>query len=168
MGEIDTRKEAVMLRTSLRFLHLALVFLCSCLMLAIASERLAAQSSATPAQSSSALTVRVMGLRNAKGNVSLSLYRDSKFVETRILEIDARTLSAKTLFTSVPRGVYAVYLFHDENMNGEMDTNFFRMPMDGYGMSNNPRKRRGKPGFDETNFDVNEPQCLIEIKMIYW
>jgi uncharacterized protein (DUF2141 family) len=42
------------------------------------------------------------------------------------------------------------------------------IPVEGYGMSNNPPRRMGRPGFDETNFQVNQPQCAIEIKMIYW
>ena len=96
------------------------------------------------------------------------MYRDAKFVEGREVEIDAATLSAKVVFEKIPRGAYAVNLFHDENMNGKMDTNFLGMPLEGYGFSNNPGKRMSKPGFDETSFQVNQPECAIEIKMIYW
>jgi uncharacterized protein (DUF2141 family) len=127
-----------------------------------------AQTPATPTQNTSTLTVRVTGIRNANGQIRLTLYRDSKFVEGRQLEIDAKTLSAKTVFENLPQGVYSVNLFHDENMNGKMDTNLFGMPVEGYGFSNNPHKRMGKPGFDETNFPLNQPEAAIEIKMIYW
>jgi uncharacterized protein (DUF2141 family) len=136
------------------------------------AARLAAQAQGTPTttstQATATLTVQITGLRNGKGIVSLTLYRDSKPVETRNVAIDAGTLSARTEFEKIPQGVYAVYVFHDENMNGKLDTNFMRMPLEGYGMSNNPRKRMGKPGFDETNFPVNQPECSIEIKMVYW
>src|ERR1035441_3817868 len=109
---------------------------------------LSAQTQATPTQSTSTLTVRVTGIRNTKGNIHLTLYRDSKFIENRETEIDVKTLSAKFVFEKIPQGVYAVNLFHDENMNGKMDTNFVGMPVEGYGFSNNPRKRMGNPGFD--------------------
>jgi uncharacterized protein (DUF2141 family) len=82
--------------------------------------------------------------------------------------IDAGTLRASTVFDTLPQGAYAVYVFHDENLNGKMDTNFVGMPVEGYGMSNNPKKRMGRPSFDETNFQMNQPKCAIEIKMIYW
>jgi len=61
-----------------------------------------------------------------------------------------------------------VELFHDENNNRDFDLNLMGIPVEGYGMSNNPPRRMGRPGFDETNFQVNQPQCAIEIKMIYW
>ena len=116
----------------------------------------------------STLTVRVTGARNAKGNVHLVLYRDSQFVEIRVAEMDARTRSAQFVLERLPQGIYTVHVFHDENMNGKMDTNFVGMPREGYGMSNNPQKRMGKPGFDETNFQLNQPEATIEIKLIYW
>lgn len=139
-----------------------------CFATAISAAWLQAQAQSKPATDSSTLTVRVTGARNAKGKIRMALYRDSQFVEGREVEIDAATLSAKTVFERLPQGVYAVNLFHDENMNGKMDTNFFGMPLEGYGFSHNPAKRMGKPGFNETNFQLNQQECAIEIKMIYW
>lgn len=120
------------------------------------------------AQAVSKLTVRVTGIRNTKGNLRLALYRDSNFVQAQEVEIDAKTLTAVAVFDKIPQGVYTVNLFHDENRNGKMDTNLFGMPQEGYGTSNNPKKRMGKPSFDETNFHVNQPEVAIEIAMIYW
>jgi uncharacterized protein (DUF2141 family) len=148
-------------------LFAALPLLC-CTLLISSAGQLSAQASATSTQSASTLTVRVIGIRNANGKIRMALYRDSNFVEGREVEIDAKTLSAKTVFANLPRGVYAVNLYHDENMNGKMDTNLFGMPVEGYGFSNNPAKRMGKPGFDETNFPLNQPEAAIEINMIYW
>ncbi len=138
------------------------VLLCVLLLL-ICGCRLSAQNAA-----SCNLTVRVTGLRNAKGVVRLTLFRDTKAIETRELQIDPATLTAKVGFEKLPQGTYAVNLFHDENKNGKMDQNFVGMPTEGYGMSNNPKKRMGKPGFDETNFQINQPEMAIEIKTIYW
>jgi len=146
------------------------ISLLSCFALGVPTGRPAAQApaTATASQAVSTLTVRVTGIRNAKGKIRLGLYRDAKFVEGREIEIDAATLNARVVFEKIPQGVYAVNLFHDENMNGKMDTNFLGMPVEGYGFSNNPGKRMGKPGFDETSFKVNQPECAIEIRMIYW
>jgi uncharacterized protein (DUF2141 family) len=44
------------------------------------------------------LSVCVTGIRNSEGNINLTLYRASQFVETRDVEIDARTLRAKAEF----------------------------------------------------------------------
>ena len=145
----------------------ALPLLC-CALFIFSAVRLSAQAPATLTQSASTLSVRVTGIRNANGKIRIALFRDSKWVENREVEIDSNTLTAQTVFVNLPRGVYSVNVFHDENMNGKMDTNLFGMPVEGYGFSNNPAKRMGKPGFDETSFPLNQPEAAIEIKMIYW
>jgi uncharacterized protein (DUF2141 family) len=107
-------------------------------------------------------------MRNANGKIHLALMRDSNTVEKREAEIDAGTLSAQTVFEILPQGVYSVFVFHDENMNGKMDFNEMGIPVEGYGASNNPEKRMGPPDPDEAKFTVNQPKAAIEIKLIYW
>jgi uncharacterized protein (DUF2141 family) len=136
--------------------------------LLLLSSALAIGAREMQAQSVSKLTVHVTGIRNANGNIRLALFRDSTFFQAKEVEIDAKAMTAVAVFDKIPPGVYTVQLFHDENRNGKMDTNFFGMPLEGYGMSNNPKKRMGKPGFDETNFQLNQPESTIEITMVYW
>ncbi len=50
-------------------------------------------------------------------------------------------------------GVYAVAAIHDENGNGELDTNFLGIPTEGVGISTNPRLM-GKPQFGQAQFDI--------------
>jgi uncharacterized protein (DUF2141 family) len=144
--------------------------LLSCALLLLLAGSVSAQKAATPAppQATSALTVRIVGLRNANGKIRLFLTRDSKPVESRLVDIDAQTLTANTVFDKLPQGVYSVTVYQDENMNGKMDTNFVGMPVEGYGASNNPAKRMGPPDPAETNFLLNQPESTIEITLIYW
>jgi hypothetical protein len=79
-------------------------------------------------------------------------------------EIEAQTRSAQFVLQGVPYGLYAVSVFHDENMNGKLDNNFVGAPKEGYGASNNPRKRMGPPPFDEAKFPLNQAAQSIEIK----
>ena len=123
---------------------------------------------AAPAAATATLTVHVNGIRNATGKIHLALFRDSIAVDKRDLDIAPKTHSAAVVFEKIPQGTYAVYLIHDENMNGKLDMDEMGMPLEGYGMSNNPPRREGKPGFDETNFKVANPEVSIEINMIYW
>ncbi len=50
-------------------------------------------------------------------------------------------------------GVYAVAAVHDENGNGELDTNFLGIPTEGVGISTNPRLM-GKPHFGDAQFEI--------------
>ncbi|MGD0801403.1 MAG: DUF2141 domain-containing protein [Terracidiphilus sp.] len=143
-----------------------------CLLLILSARQLAAQRPATPVpsptQATSTLKVRVTAIRNAKGKIRITLYHDSKAVDTRLADIEPQSLKADAIFEKLPQGAYSVFLFHDENMNGKMDANFMGIPTEGYGSSNNPKKRMGPPKPDETIFQISEPECAIEINLIYW
>ena len=154
--------------TGIRFFFRSSVFLSLCALLMLLACRPAAQTALPTASSASTLTVEVTGLHNDAGKVHLTLFRDEKPVDTRSVEIDAKTRTAKTVFEHLPKGTYAVYMMHDENGSGKMEFSDMGVPLTGYGMSNNPAKRPGRPGFDETNFKLDQPALAIEIKTIYW
>ena len=129
----------------------------------------------TPQSATATLTIRVTGVRNNKGRIALALFQSeagfpgdaSKAVRLQQAEIDAQTRSAQFVLEGVPYGQYAVSVFHDENMNGRLDKNFVGAPKEGYGASNNPRKRMGPPPFEEARFSLNQSAQSIEIKLMY-
>jgi len=41
------------------------------------------------------------------------------------------------------------------------------MPKEGYGASNNPKKKKRAPTFDEAKFFLNSSEQAIEITLIY-
>ena len=121
------------------------------------------------------LIVHVTGTRNAKGKIRAALFSGeegfpndaSKAIRTQAADIDPQTSSAQIVFTNVPEGVYAVSVFHDENMNQKLDKNFMGIPKEGYGASNNPKKKMGPPNFEETKFQLNGTGQSLEIKLMY-
>ena len=121
------------------------------------------------------LTVRVTGARKAKGKIRVALFRGSKgfpndasqAVQTQEADISPQTLSGQVVFTDLPAGLYAVSVFHDENMNEKLDKNFVGVPKEGYGASNNPKKKMGPPNFDETKFQLGLADQSVEIKLMY-
>ena len=134
------------------------------------SPPLEAQSTGT-----ATLTVHVTGARNAKGKIRAALFSNadgfpndaSKAIKTQAGDIDLQTSSAQIVFTELPVGVYAVSVFHDENMNEKLDKNFVGVPKEGYGASNNPKKKMGPPNFGETKFQLNGAALTLEIKLMY-
>ena len=51
--------------------------------------------------------------------------------------------------------------FHDENDNGELETNLFGMPTEGYGFSNNARPNLGPVSYDEVKFTLTDQQSSV-------
>jgi len=52
-------------------------------------------------------------------------------------------------------------------MNEKLDKNFMGMPKEGYGASNNPKKKMGPPNFDEAEFQLSGTEQFVEIKLMY-
>jgi uncharacterized protein (DUF2141 family) len=121
------------------------------------------------------LTVHVTGARNAKGKIRVALFRDGKgfpndasqAVHTQAADIDPQSLSAQVVFADLRVGVYAVSVFHDENVNERLDKNLMGMPKEGYGASNNPKRKMGPPNFDEAKFQLIGTEQSVEIKLKY-
>ena len=124
-------------------------------------------------QSPARVQVVVSGLHNDKGQVSCALFRSadgfpkdsSKAVAHQEVRIAGAQATCK--FEDVPSGQYAVAVFHDENGNGKMDTNFIGMPREGVGASNNPKTRMGPPRFPDAAFTVAGSPVDLQIVVHY-
>jgi uncharacterized protein (DUF2141 family) len=69
------------------------------------------------------------------------------------------------IFSQVPSGTYAVAIFFDENNNGKMDTNFFGIPKEKYGFSNNAYPLMRAASFSEASFQVKDIEDVISIRL---
>jgi uncharacterized protein (DUF2141 family) len=153
------------------FLRIATLSALLSLTPALGSSSLLEAQSTGPAT----LTVHVIGARNAKGKIRAALFHGaegfpndaSHAFRTQPADIDPQTSSAQIVFTDLPAGVYAVSVFHDENMNQKLDKNFVGVPKEGYGTSNNPKKKMGPPSFEETKFQLSGTEQSLEIKLMY-
>ena len=56
----------------------------------------------------------------------------------------------------LPNGKYAIGLYIDSNENEKLDSNFFGMPTEQFGFSNNVLGRFGPPSFESASFEVKE------------
>ncbi|MFY9641099.1 MAG: DUF2141 domain-containing protein [Rhodomicrobium sp.] len=69
-------------------------------------------------------------------------------------------------FNGLKDGVYSVAIIHDENGNGQLDTNFLGIPAEGVGVSTNPRVF-GKPHFEQGQFAIKGNTAIaIDVKYI--
>ncbi len=125
--------------------------------------------STLPKENTTTLTVTVDGIRNTDGWVGLALYDsegeflgEGSFAEK---ELEAGS-TLEFVFEDIPNGTYAIAAIHDENGNGDLDTNEYGMPTEGFGFSNEAQATMGPPSFDEASFEVDgETEHYIE--MVY-
>lgn len=67
--------------------------------------------------------------------------------------------------TALPCGKYAVKVFHDENSNEDLDTNFVGFPKESFGFSNDAMGKFGPPSFEQAMFEIRAPRHEIVIHM---
>ncbi len=63
-------------------------------------------------------------------------------------------------FTDIPNGTYTISVFHDENEDGEINTNFLCIPKESYGASNNAPSNFGPPKWKDAKFEVKNGQTV--------
>ena len=99
------------------------------------------------------LDVEILEIRNTRGNIMLQLFDGNKNIVTQEKSPinDNRCLFS---FADLKPGKYAVRYFHDENLNGKMETNLVGKPTEGYGFSNNVIGKFGPPPFDKWLFEI--------------
>ena len=113
------------------------------------------------------LEVKVTGLKNNVGVVKVGLYDgEANFLKTvyKSLKSDISNNSATVIFSDIPKGIYAVSVYHDENKNDVMDRNSFGIPSENYGTSNGATGFMGPPKFEDAKFNlVNNSKINITI-----
>ena len=118
------------------------------------------------------LNVKVDGVRNASGQIAITLYADDsgKFLAKggalavgRVKAVSGTTRGCIFLPST---GTYAVAVYHDENANEKLDRNGIR-PAEGFGFTNNPSTMAGLPSFRSVRLNVPKSGLTTQIKLTY-
>ena len=118
------------------------------------------------AQSAAKLTVVINGLRHNSGQVCLRVYaNDQGFPESAkgVVQSGCTKVTGNSVtkdFYGLKPGTYAVTLFVDKNSDRELNTNAFGIPLEGFGISNNPKTRTRAPKFKEASFDLSQNKTI--------
>jgi uncharacterized protein (DUF2141 family) len=86
---------------------------------------------------------------------------------TNVMVIKIRQSQARCDFEDIPPGTYAMAVVHDENMNGKLDTNWFGVPTEGYGFSNNARGVLSAPSFSDAKFNYDGRNIELTMSLHY-
>lgn len=109
------------------------------------------------AQNSYDLTLNISNIKSKKGFLEVGLFNKEKgflkennqFLKKKI---KVSGLNTKITFSNLPKGDYAIAVYHDANGNNICDTNILGIPTEGYGFSNNFKPKLSAPKFSQTKF----------------
>jgi uncharacterized protein (DUF2141 family) len=114
------------------------------------------------------LEVTVRNIKEAKGTIRVGLFTSEKdflkkAAEGKVVKANAKEITV--VFENLKSGDYAVSVIHDENENGELDSNMVGIPKEGFAFGNNAMGAFGPPSFDKAKVSLtkNEKQ-VVELK----
>ena len=117
------------------------------------------------------LVITVENIRNAKGEMRVSVYSSAaEWPDKSAAEHDQaqKAKAGSVVFRyDLPPGTYAANGLHDENSNQKMDTNFLGIPEEGYCFSNNVKPVLSAPSFDSASFRLPPEGASITMRMRY-
>jgi uncharacterized protein (DUF2141 family) len=127
----------------------------------------------SPAPSEGIIQVEIDGLRSDKGEVRCALYKSAQGFPKDPNAAQASVVSSASgkhgvcEFTAVKPGTYAISVYHDENSNGKLDTNFLGIPKEGVGASNDAHGHMGPPKFSDAAFPFTGDRLQLVIHIQY-
>ena len=131
------------------------------LMLSIFAVKVKAQNS---------LTIQISNIETKKGILEVALFNKKEgFLKSgsqyKKMRVKVTGNAQNVTFENLPKGNYAVALYHDENSDNKCNTNFIGIPTEGYGFSNNVKPKLSAPSFDATKIAIDQ-QKTIKINLI--
>ena len=103
------------------------------------------------------IKVRVSGYNEIVGKLSIGLFNDSenfprKNENNMGVQIEIADTVIEYTFVGLKSGEYALAVYHDENSNGKLDTNFLGIPSEDFVFSNYASGTFGPPSFEDAKF----------------
>ena len=114
--------------------------------------------------------VRITGFTSDEGDCWFALDNSKEVYESEDSVFIGKILpiinnEVNLTIDSLQFGNYAIKVFHDENGNGELDSNFLGIPSEDYGFSNDASGWFGPPRWEKAMFLLNEREMAIEISV---
>lgn len=115
------------------------------------------------------LSIEINNVKTSNGTINVAIYDESdgflKFDKVFVTDsVVASKGKTSIKIEGLPEGQYALAIFHDENGNNKLDTNWLGIPKEDIGFSNARMKTFGPPQFEECAFRLNA-HSQIEISL---
>ena len=119
----------------------------------------------------SELTITVNNIKHIEGTIEIGLFnKGDRFLEEgqayKTLSVQVKSKSETFVIKDLPKGEYAISLYHDKNSNGKCDRNLIGIPKEPYAFSNNFKPRFSAPTFKDCEFDLSSDHSM-EIKLLH-
>ena len=102
-------------------------------------------------------TIAIENIKGKEGKLVIAVFdNEDDYLKNDLLnkEVVVTGKPTELVKLKLPRGEYAIAVFHDINGNKELDKNMVGWPQEAFGFSNKSLGMFGPPSFKETKFTV--------------
>ena len=116
------------------------------------------------------LEVTIKNIKDSKGTIRVALFTEKEFLKTPSIGkvVKASGKEVTVLFENLKPGDYAVSVIHDENENGELDSNVVGIPKEGFAFGNDAMGTFGPPSFEKAKVTLNKSSDKQVVNMRYF
>jgi len=116
------------------------------------------------------LYVIITGYHSMKGKIRIALFHSEYDYQSLAKPLQADSINiiqnrSVVVFANLVPGDYAVKVYHDENNDGKLNTNFIGKPTEVYGFSNNVRGTFGPASWSAAKFKFTAATDSIRIEL---
>lgn len=116
------------------------------------------------------LSIYVSSAKNNQGNIEIHLLNTQQQFNSEtaaFLHCTKKIKQKKAIceFPNLPFDYYVIYAFHDENTNGQLDTNIFTMPSEKLTISGIDLTVDPEPSYQQSQFLFNSQHGQIFINL---
>lgn len=124
----------------------------------------------TPKTSAADLTIHIDNIKKSSGSILIGIYDSAEnFLKPNgmvaRMKLDANVEGVRYTFQDLPVGQYAVSVFHDEDGDNKLKTNFMGIPREPIGMSRDAKGNFGPPQFSDAVFELQEAGTGITVTL---
>jgi uncharacterized protein (DUF2141 family) len=120
------------------------------------------------------INVKIQNIGNNRGVIACAIFESEEGFPSKFVKFASKTMltqikgkDAVFEFSDIKPGKYAIAVIHDENRNGELDTNMFGIPKEGYGFSSGAKVTMSAPSFSDAIFSYDGGHLQMSISLHY-
>lgn len=122
-------------------------------------------------QNESIIDLQIQGAKSDEGVVRILIfdsekgYPDKPELAVKNFSLQVVNKKCRVRIEDLPPGTYAISVIHDEDENGELNTNPFGYPIEKYGFSNNAKAYFSAPAFSKAAFELRNEVKQVSIDL---
>ena len=111
------------------------------------------------------LNINIENIKKVNGKIEVAIYNKAEtfLVKGEALNVYRYKVTNKSKFLTIsdlPKGEYAIAVYHDLNSDKKFNKNIFGLPSESYGFSTNFIPRISKPSFDDCKIYINHSKSI--------